>query len=52
MNLWFVFALMTVAAVFAVLWPLGRRYRPQAEAARQRSTAISSPRSIATLPAD
>jgi cytochrome c-type biogenesis protein CcmH len=26
MNLWFVFALMTVAAVFAVLWPLGRRY--------------------------
>jgi cytochrome c-type biogenesis protein CcmH len=25
MNLWFVFALMTVAAVFAVLWPLGRR---------------------------
>jgi cytochrome c-type biogenesis protein CcmH len=30
MNLWFVFALMTVAAVFAVLWPLGRRYQPQA----------------------
>lgn len=29
MNLWFVFALMTVAAVFAVLWPLGRRYQPQ-----------------------
>src|SRR5689334_20327227 len=26
MNLWFVFALMTVAAIFAVLWPLGRRY--------------------------
>jgi cytochrome c-type biogenesis protein CcmH len=24
MTLWFVFALMTVAAVFAVLWPLGR----------------------------
>jgi cytochrome c-type biogenesis protein CcmH len=31
MNLWFVFALMTVAAVFAVLWPLGRRYQPRAE---------------------
>src|SRR5689334_679459 len=31
MNLWFVFALMTAAAVFAVLWPLGRRYPPQAE---------------------
>src|SRR5262249_17352276 len=31
MSLWFVFALMTVAAVFAVLWPLGRRYRPQAD---------------------
>lgn len=31
MTLWFVFALMTVAAVFAVLWPLGRRDRPQIE---------------------
>src|SRR3954470_8611169 len=29
MTLWFVFALMTAAAVFAVLWPLGRRQRPQ-----------------------
>jgi len=29
MNPWFVFALMTVAAVFAVLWPLGRRYKSQ-----------------------
>ncbi|MBA7467277.1 hypothetical protein ES707_02491 [subsurface metagenome] len=29
MNPWFVFALMTVAAVFAVLWPLGRRYQSQ-----------------------
>jgi cytochrome c-type biogenesis protein CcmH len=27
MTLWFVFALMTAAAVFAVLWPLGRRVR-------------------------
>src|SRR5262245_42257357 len=26
MSLWFVFALMTVAAIFAVLWPLGRRH--------------------------
>ena len=25
MTLWFVLALMTAAAVFAVLWPLGRR---------------------------
>ena len=24
MTLWFVFALMTAAAIFAVLWPLGR----------------------------
>src|SRR6476469_4915148 len=24
MTLWFVFALMTVAAIFAVLWPLSR----------------------------
>ena len=30
MSLWFVFALMTVAAVFAVLWPLGRRYQSPA----------------------
>jgi cytochrome c-type biogenesis protein CcmH len=29
MTLWFVFALMTAAAVFAVLWPLGRAGRPQ-----------------------
>jgi cytochrome c-type biogenesis protein CcmH len=29
MTLWFVFALMTAAAIFAVLWPLGRVGRPQ-----------------------
>jgi cytochrome c-type biogenesis protein CcmH len=29
MTLWFVFALMTAAAIFAVLWPLGRRTQPQ-----------------------
>jgi cytochrome c-type biogenesis protein CcmH len=29
MTLWFVFALMTVAAIFAVLLPLGRSVRPQ-----------------------
>jgi cytochrome c-type biogenesis protein CcmH len=28
MTLWFMFALMTAAAVFAVLWPLGHRGRP------------------------
>jgi len=31
MTLWFVFALMTAAAVFAVLWPLGRGTKPQRE---------------------
>ncbi|WP_025035135.1 c-type cytochrome biogenesis protein CcmI [Bradyrhizobium sp. DOA9] len=31
MTLWFVFALMTVAAIFAVLWPLGRTSRAQAQ---------------------
>jgi cytochrome c-type biogenesis protein CcmH len=31
MTLWFVFALMTAFAVFAVLWPLGRGLRPQRE---------------------
>ncbi|MEA2880020.1 MAG: cytochrome c-type biosis protein CcmH [Hyphomicrobiales bacterium] len=29
MTLWFVFALMTAAAIFAVLWPLGRQRREQ-----------------------
>ena len=28
MTLWFVFALMTAAAIFAVLWPLGHGTRP------------------------
>src|SRR6266550_6325429 len=32
MTLWFVFALMTAAAIFAVLWPLGRGARPQSDA--------------------
>jgi cytochrome c-type biogenesis protein CcmH len=31
MTLWFVFALMTAAAVFAVLWPLGRGAKPERE---------------------
>ena len=31
MTLWFVFALMTVAAIFAVLWPLSRSGRPPSE---------------------
>ncbi len=31
MTLWFVFALMTSAAIFAVLWPLGRSAKPQRE---------------------
>ncbi len=30
MTLWFVFALMTVAAIFAVLWPLSRGAQPAA----------------------
>jgi cytochrome c-type biogenesis protein CcmH len=30
MSLWFILALMTAAAVFAVLWPLGRAPRPRA----------------------
>jgi len=31
MALWFVFALMTAAAIFAVLWPLGRGDRPPSD---------------------
>ena len=30
MSLWFILALMTAAAVFAVLWPLGRAPRLRA----------------------
>lgn len=37
MALWFVFALMTTAAVFAVLWPLGRKSRVDREG---RETAV------------
>ena len=37
MALWFVFALMTVAAVFAVLWPLGRTPRADRDG---RETAV------------
>ena len=33
MTLWFVFALMTAAAVFAVLWPLGRGARTERQGA-------------------
>jgi cytochrome c-type biogenesis protein CcmH len=32
MTLWFVFALMTAAAIFAVLWPLGQRGRARNDA--------------------
>jgi cytochrome c-type biogenesis protein CcmH len=32
MTLWFVFALMTAAAIFAVLWPLGRSGGPRSDA--------------------
>ena len=53
MTLWFLFALMTAAAIFAVLWPLGRaRHSPRAggdvavyrdqidEIARDRATGL------------
>lgn len=57
MALWFVFALMTAAAIFAVLWPLGRRaavelapggeaavYRAQlAEIERDRDAGLVGP---------
>src|ERR1700732_1335220 len=31
MALWLLFALMTAAAIFAVLWPLGRGNRPPSD---------------------
>ena len=41
MTLWFVLALMTAAAIFAVLWPLARRVRTAAR--RQRHRGLSRP---------
>ena len=51
MTLWFVFALMTVAAIFAVLWPLSRGARPSAggnEAAVYRDQLTEVDRDVAT----
>ena len=51
MTLWFVFALMTVAAIFAVLWPLSRRDRPQnegSEAAVYKDQLSEIDRDVAT----
>src|SRR6202012_5023583 len=50
MMLWFVFALMTAAAIFAVLWPLSRGGRPQNdgnEAAVYRDQLIEIDRDVA-----
>jgi cytochrome c-type biogenesis protein CcmH len=49
MTLWFVFALMTSAAVFAVLWPLGRgrgRQREGSEAAVYRDQLAEVERDV------
>lgn len=51
MTLWFVFALMTVAAIFAVLWPLSRRAPALAggnEAAVYRDQLAEIERDVAT----
>jgi cytochrome c-type biogenesis protein CcmH len=51
MMLWFVFALMTAAAIFAVLWPLSRAGRPQQdgnEAAVYRDQLTEIDRDVAT----
>jgi cytochrome c-type biogenesis protein CcmH len=50
MTLWFVFALMTVAAIFAVLWPLGRaggRQREGSEVAVYRDQLAEIERDLA-----
>ncbi|HEY0910484.1 MAG TPA: c-type cytochrome biogenesis protein CcmI, partial [Bradyrhizobium sp.] len=50
MTLWFVFALMTAAAIFAVLWPLGRDGRPRndaSEAAVYKDQLIEIDRDLA-----
>jgi len=49
MMLWFVFALMTAAAIFAVLWPLSRSRRPEqdgSEAAVYRDQLIEVDRDV------
>jgi cytochrome c-type biogenesis protein CcmH len=51
MTLWFVFALMTVAAIFAVLWPLRHRDRPPSggsEAAVYRDQLAEIDRDVAS----
>ena len=51
MTLWFVFALMTAAASFAVLWPLGRRGQPYSsgsEAAVYRDQLAEIDRDLAS----
>ncbi|SHN62295.1 c-type cytochrome biogenesis protein CcmI [Bradyrhizobium erythrophlei] len=51
MTLWFVFALMTAAAIFAVLWPLGRAGQPQqdgSETAVYRDQLSEIDRDVAT----
>jgi cytochrome c-type biogenesis protein CcmH len=51
MMLWFVFALMTAAAIFAVLWPLGRAGGPQQdgnETAVYRDQLTEIDRDVAT----
>ena len=53
MTLWFVFALMTAAAIFAVLWPLGRGGRPQgdgSEAAVYKDQLAEIDRDVASGP--
>ena len=45
MTLWFVFAMMTAAAIFAVLWPLGRGSRAAARGQRGRRLQGSARRS-------
>lgn len=41
MTLWFVFALMTVAAIFAVLWPLGRGARAESRDGLARGNEVA-----------
>ena len=51
MTLWFVFALMTAAAIFAVLWPLSRAGRPPkegSEAAVYKDQLTEIDRDVAT----
>ena len=50
MTLWFVFALMTVAAIFAVLWPLSRNDFGVTDVPSVRTSGLRMPAVLTSYP--